>query len=114
MVKRTTEQIFDEENEENIDRQYKRGEKLFNEASKKINGERQTQYGSPENSFSFIAVRWNQYIRGRFNIEIELKDVDIAFMMADFKMARECYQGKRDNTIDAVGYLGIHDDMRDK
>lgn len=88
-----------------------RGEKLFKDASTNINGARQTTYGNPEDSFQMIAERWNQFLKCRYEFAHELTAEDIAFMMADFKMARECNQHKRDNLVDASGYLGITDDL---
>ena len=88
-----------------------RGKALFDAASNIINGERQTQYGNPEDSFTWIAQRWNQYLKGRYGATFELNAEDATFMMADFKMARECNQRKPDNVVDAVGYLGINYDM---
>jgi len=92
----------------------KRGSKLFNKVSKVINGERQTSYGNPEDSFAWIAQRWNQYLQGRFGADFELTAEDATFMMADFKMARECNQHKADNIIDCTGYLGINFDMTER
>lgn len=89
----------------------RRGEALFTEASATINGARQDQYGNPEDSFALIAERWSQYLEGKYRFSNELTSDDVAFMMADLKMARECTQHKRDNLVDAVGYLGIRDDM---
>ena len=89
----------------------RRGEALFKAAGDIINGERQTTYGDSEDSFGFIAARWNQYLQGRFKAQFELAAKDVAFLMADFKMARECVQGKADNIIDAAGYLGINYDL---
>jgi hypothetical protein len=88
-----------------------RGKKLFDAAGTVINGERQTSYGDPEDSFLWIAQRWNQYLKGRYGATFELTAADATFMMADFKMARECNQNKPDNLIDATGYLGINFDM---
>jgi len=88
-----------------------RGECLFNDAKRVINGERQDQYGNPEDAFPDIAARWNQYLRQRLKINADLDAADVTFMLADFKMARECHQRKRDNLVDAVGYLGITDDL---
>jgi hypothetical protein len=68
-----------------------RGVRLFNDASKIINGERQTSYGDPEDSFDYIAVRWSQYLTARYADKdeyITLYPEDVAFMLADFKMAR--------------------------
>lgn len=91
-----------------------RGKALFDTAGKIINGERQTQYGDPEDSFTWIAQRWNQYLKGRFGATFELTAEDIPFMMTDFKMARECNQHKVDNLVDAAGYMGITYDMSTK
>ena len=88
-----------------------RGKALFDAAGNIINGERQIQYGDPEDSFTWIAQRWNQYLKGRYGATFELNAEDTTFMMADFKMARECNQRKPDNVVDAVGYLGINYDM---
>lgn len=89
----------------------KRGEILFKDASANINGARQTTYGNPEDSFQMIAERWNQFLLCRYGFDHKLTAEDIAFMLADFKMARECNQHKRDNLVDASGYLGITDDL---
>lgn len=91
-----------------------RGEKLFNDAKSVINGERQDQYGNPEDVFPDIAVRWSQYLSQLLKTPVCLDASDVTFMMADFKMARECHQHKRDNLVDAVGYLGITDDLLPK
>ena len=90
----------------------KRGKKLFDVTSKVINGDRQTSYGNPEDSFYWIAQRWNQYLKGRYNANFNLTNEDTTFMMADFKMARECNQHKPDNIVDATGYLGINFDLK--
>ena len=43
--------------------------------------------------------------------EVSLDAADVAFMMSDFKMARQCHQHKEDNLVDAVGYLGMTYDL---
>lgn len=88
-----------------------RGKLLFDAAGKIINGERQTSYGNPEDSFAWIAQRWTQRIQGRYGVTFDLDTDDVSFMMADLKMARECNQHKPDNLIDATGYLGINYDL---
>ena len=78
------------------------------EANEIINGERQDQYGSPENSFQIIADFWKVYIRYKFGVELILKPIDVAHLMSLFKHARMLGQKpKRDNYIDAQGYLAI-------
>lgn len=85
------------------------------EAHQTINGERQNVYGSPEDSFALIADYWTTYLRS--TIEKETRSCftasDVAMMMALFKIAREANQHKRDNILDAAGYLGIYADMQE-
>ena len=81
-------------------------QQLFIEADKIINGERQDQYGSPEDSFERIARYWSAYLQSHETMELD--GLDVAHMMVLFKMAR--MQGQetcRDNYIDAAGYLAI-------
>ena len=90
-----------------------RGEELFHEAKKKINGERQDSYGAPEDSFNDIATFWTVYLkrRGIIGKAASIKREDVAFMMSLLKAARHCSCNKRDNIVDEAGYLGILDDM---
>ena len=83
---------------------------VLHEAINTINGERQDVYGSPEDSFSIIADYWTTYLGDQMTDRITAGDV--ALMMTLFKIAREANQHKRDNIIDAAGYLGIYADMQ--
>ena len=79
------------------------------EADQIINGERQKQYGSPEDSFQIIADFWNVYLKHKKTSEITPGNV--AEMMSLFKHARMLGQEtKRDNYADAIGYLAIRAD----
>jgi len=81
---------------------------ILQEAEKIINGERQDNYGKPEDSFKIISDFWNVYIRHKIGIEVPLESIDIAHMMALFKVARMLGQkSSRDNYTDACGYLAI-------
>ncbi|MDF1578400.1 MAG: DUF6378 domain-containing protein [Desulfobulbales bacterium] len=94
----------------------KRGERLFLSALQVINGDRQDQYGAPEDNFANIAVRWTQYLKGRgimMPAAPNLNAKDVVMMMVDFKVARQCGSPKRDNLIDLTGYAGILDDLED-
>ena len=87
------------------------------EAHDIINGERQQQYGRPEDSHRVIAALWNGYLRAdAISCETRwysvLTERDVAHMMVLFKLARELNgAGKRDNYRDAAGYLAIASDM---
>ena len=93
------------------------------EALEIINGERLDTYGNPEDSFSLIAELWTVYLEqfrrpegGRgFDAEEDfLRPDDVAMMMVLFKLARQMHQGKRDNVVDAAGYLGLLGDLMAK
>ena len=81
-------------------------QKLFDEADKIINGERQDQYGRPEDSFDRIARYWSVYLE---NVNPhDLDALDVAHMMVLFKAARmQGQKPSRDNYVDAAGYLAI-------
>ncbi len=73
---------------------------FLEEASQCINGDRNAQYGEPEDNFSNIAKLWSAYL------DIDIGAEDVAFMMCLFKVARlkgSCYQSK-DSWIDLIGY----------
>ena len=89
-----------------------RGENLYKDASDTINGERQAQYGDPEDTFKLIGQYWADYFRLEFGVDIEIKDYHVAFMNKLEKTVREMFSHKRDNIVDDVGYSGIYDDMR--
>lgn len=71
-----------------------------------INGERQDQYGNPEDSFALIAEYWNIYLNSKKSRPLDA--FDVAIMMSLFKHARMSGQKwHSDNAVDAVGYLAI-------
>jgi hypothetical protein len=75
-----------------------------------VNGQRQDQYGKPEDSFSKIASYWQIYLMNKMGDsgEIYLEELDVVHMMTLLKIARMQGQGEcRDNYIDAIGYLAI-------
>ena len=87
--------------------------KALIEASKIINGERQTEYGSAENNFSLIAKLWNIYCSSReVYRKREITAYDVAMMMAMMKLAR-IMSGtqKMDSHVDALGYLAFAADF---
>lgn len=82
----------------------KRGSVLL-EALEVINGQRIDQYGNPEDSFDIIAEFWSSYTG------VPLKGKDVAMMMVLLKIAREMKTHRRDNIVDACGYLALKADM---
>lgn len=94
----------------------KRGRVLL-DAHTIINGERQNVYGAPEDSFKLIAQYWSTYLDSKGYALIDGRDIinadDVALMMTLLKVAREANQHKRDNIVDAAGYLGIYGTMQE-
>lgn len=87
---------------------------VLDEASRTINGERQDQYGKPEDCFALIANYWTTYLGSRGYLQegqIGLHKEDVAMLMVLFKIAREAHSHKRDNIVDLCGYAGIYGDM---
>lgn len=73
-------------------------EKLLDEAKAIVRGDRDQQYGKPEDAFRVIAEMWTSYLG------TEITAGDVCDMMILFKIARNSYKQKRDNLIDIAGY----------
>ena len=75
---------------------------VLNEAAKIINGERDVQYGSPEQNFDRIAKIWSVIFNRHFTTE----DVAIAFVAT--KLARFASNSgfQPDTWVDIAGYAG--------
>lgn len=89
---------------------------LLDEAKSIVCGDREQDYGSPENSFHRIAEFWGTYLNQ------QITPVDVAAMMALLKLARVADgHGKTDNWVDLAGYAacgaeiesgGAHEEKR--
>jgi hypothetical protein len=92
------------------------------EAKATICGERQDQYGNPEDSFALVAKYWSTYLievqkkvliaHGFDPAEYKLVDLltslDVDHMMILFKVARcQGQKLKRDSYVDICGYAAI-------
>lgn len=74
-------------------------EKTLEEARKCVCGEREGQYGSPEDNFKKIGDLWSAY-KG-----VEFNSVDVAMMMALLKIARISTGTMTDDSfVDLAGY----------
>lgn len=95
-----------EENSEDVKRKLTRAD-ILHAAEKCVCGQREQDYGTPEDNFKAIAELWESYLnkactRG-VNVRVEAKDV--AAMMALLKIARiAAGGGKADSWIDIAGY----------
>jgi hypothetical protein len=76
---------------------------VLTEAASLITGDRNKTYGSPTENFANIAALWNVQIGHK--LTTPLTAADVAQLMVQVKMARMIAQPKRDNYVDAAGYL---------
>ena len=83
-------------------------ESLLNRAIECVCGEREQDYGSPEDNFSLIAELWESYINRRCvppNVGICIVAEDVAVMMALLKIARIATGTATDDSwVDLAGY----------
>lgn len=90
--------------------QYNRTDYL-DRADEVINGERQNQYGEPEDNFGVIADFWSAY----FGHKINVTRADVANLMALMKIARlSSGTAKRDSYVDAIGYMAIGGEISER
>ena len=92
-------------------------EEILKEALKCVNGEREQQYGSPEDSFEVIADLWMTYLEKKTVPDtglVVLNPEDVAAMMALLKIARIAGgSGTRDSFIDLAGYAACGGECAD-
>lgn len=82
-------------------------QKALDAVGKCVLVDRNTSYGTPEDSFSDTAARWSIFLRRRGHLAPHgaITSADVAAMMIDLKMTRlGANINKTDNWIDAAGY----------
>lgn len=82
---------------------------ILDAAKKIVTGDREKQYGKPEDNFAVIARFWEVYLSERCvggGAEVTLNPDDVAMLMALMKVARIMTGTfKEDSYVDACGYL---------
>lgn len=82
-------------------------------ANECVNGNREQDYGTPEDNFGMIAKLWTAYINQLHKDHIDGHDV--AAMMAMVKLARIATgHGKADNWVDLAGYAACGAELENK
>ena len=80
-------------------------EKVLATAQKCVCGQREHDYGSPEDSFKTIANLWTAYMTGTCGEFVEFSPVDVSVMLGLLKVARIASNPKHmDNWVDLAGY----------
>ena len=83
-------------------------EGILEKARMCISGDRDHQYGSPEDSFKAIAGFWETYLKTKCvsaEVDVRVSAEDVAAMMVLFKIARVATGSySEDSWIDCAGY----------
>lgn len=81
-------------------------EDVLEAAKKCVCGDREEDYGNPENNFMTIANLWTNYLNAEFkSFNFMLGPGDVAAMMILLKVSRIASgHGKNDNWVDIAGY----------
>ena len=82
---------------------------ILEEASKLVDGPRQSDYGHPTEDFTRTAVFLTEVLRKKLTPEASISPLDVALMMVFLKLSRQINKPKRDNLVDACGYLRCYE-----
>lgn len=78
---------------------------ILEAAAKCVGGDREQNYGSPENNFQTIANLWTVYLASTGKLTAPIPTKDVAAMLALLKIARIASgHAKEDNWVDLAGY----------
>lgn len=80
---------------------------ILEQAKSLINGDRQSDYGEPSDSFAAIAQMWSAYLG------TPVTSRDTCNMMALLKIARLRNGQHDDSSVDGCGYLALGAEMDD-
>ncbi len=81
-------------------------ESILEEAHALINGDRRKAYGGTLESFEAPAALWSVILKTKVTAK------QVALCMAAYKIAREVTgEPKRDNRVDACGYIALADQL---
>ena len=79
--------------------------KILMEADELINGDREQDYGTPQESFGCIADMWTAYLGH------PVTAADVCNMMVLLKVARLRNGPHRDSNVDGAGYMALGAEM---
>jgi hypothetical protein len=80
---------------------------ILDDASVLINGDREKDYGTPQESFGCIADMWTAYLGH------PVTAADFCNMMVLLKVARLRNGPHRDSNVDGAGYMALGAEMSD-
>lgn len=81
------------------------------EANSLVNGDRQNDYGTPRENYAGIAKVWSGILTRKLKVDITPEEA--ALMMVGLKLQRQAMKHKRDNLVDAQGYLLVYSHIQE-
>jgi hypothetical protein len=81
--------------------------RILHDAANLITGDRQKDYGPPEENFQRIAEFWTTRLRRKLLPDEEITAREVAELMILLKVARMIQSPTEDSYKDAAGYAGI-------
>lgn len=79
-------------------------ESILSEAQRITSGDRQNQYGPPDQDFRRTADMWSGLFQDMLKPDCQFEPYHVALAMILLKASRELHQAKRDNAVDIAGY----------
>ena len=89
-----------------MDRPYRPGEAEMDEALSLVYGDRQGDYGTPRENFAGVAKVFSGLLSPILKRDIMPEEA--ALLMVGLKLQRQAMKHKRDNLVDAHGYLVVY------
>ena len=91
---------------------------ILHEAERCVCGDRDQDYGGPEDSFALIASLWEPIIRARCvppGTDVNVDALTVALLMAELKIARAATNEKHmDSWVDLAGYAACGGEIATK
>jgi hypothetical protein len=78
-------------------------ESMVDEARRVVLGERNESYGDPRDDYLKTAKIWSGLLAHKLKADISPEEAML--LMVGLKLSREVHRHKRDNIVDAHGYL---------
>lgn len=90
-------------------------QRVLRDADRCVCGQREHDYGGPEDSFRTIANLWTAYMTGTCGDFVEFSPVDVSVMLGLLKVARIANNPKHmDNWVDLAGYAACGGEIAGK
>lgn len=89
--------------------------RVLSEAERCVCGQREQDYGTPDDSFQKIAALWTAYLSQNSIVDTVFSAYDVAVMMALLKIARISENpGHMDSWVDGCGYFACGGEIAGK